>query len=432
LTERKETERVLKYRWIIFAVLAAAYFFVYFHRTSTSVIGRAMVSDLGLPISMLALLSSVYFYTYLAMQLPSGILTDRFGPRRSSGLFLLLASAGAFITSSGESFAMLAIGKAMIAAGMALVYIPLMKILAVWFRRREFASLTGVVIAVGNVGVISAAAPLAMLMDAMDWRTIFLILAMVTLLLAFLCLLIVRDHPKDLGLPSIESIESEETGMPESGSTSSKVPVIETLRMIFKGGRAFWMPTLSYFMVYGSIMIYQGLWMKYYFDSVYSFVLSTAWLITAVGIGKIISAFALGIVTDRFGISKKSVMILGNVCFLAVWGIIWLYSGSGGYWFWMLMNFLFGFFGGFMTLSFSQVKECFPIAISGTVVACMNMFLFGGAAVMQSLSYFIISSEALTEYRTLWMIMFACVMPAVLFSMLSIENKNGKRVAENV
>jgi len=414
---------MLRYRWIIFGVLLIAYFFVYFHRTSTSVIGPVMIGSIGIPISMLALLSSVYFYTYLAMQLPSGFLSDRFGPRRSSAIFLTLAACGAFLTCYGDTFAMLAIGKAMIACGMAVVYIPLMKILAVWFRKNEFASLAGVVIAVGNVGALGAAAPLMILMDTMDWRTVFMLLGLVTLILAFLCLVLIRDHPSQMGFPSIEEIESEETGIPITESSAAKVPILHGLRTAFCSGRKFWMPTLAYFVVYGSIMIYQGLWIKVYFDNTYSFVLSAAWLVTMVAVGKIISSATLGILTDRVGFSKKAVMMIGNIGFLAVWGVIWLYSGQGDYWTWMFINFMFGLFGGFMTLSFGQVKEWFPLSISGTVVAGMNMFLFGGAAIMQSLSYFIIKDKTLQEFQTLWMIMFVCVIFACVFTSLSVEKK---------
>lgn len=427
--DQTKKKKMLRYRWYIFAVLIVAYFFVYFHRTATSVIGEDMIDSIGVPISMLALLSSVYFYTYLAMQIPSGVMTDKFGPRISSGLFLLLAACGALITSQGDSFLVLAIGKAMIACGMAVVYIPLIKIIAVWFKKEDFAPLTGVTIAVGNVGAIAAAAPLAMLLDVMDWRSVFLLLAAFTLVLGFLCLIIIRDHPSKLGYPSIEEIEHEETGAPIVESTSAKMPIKESLKTVFSGGRAFWMPTLAYFMVYGSIMIYQGLWMGIYFKNAYGFVTTAAWLITLVGVGKILSSLAVGLFARRMLMSKKRLMMIGNIGFLAVWGCIWLFSGTGEYWEWGVVNFLFGFFGGFMTLSFTQVKECFPIAISGTVVAAMNIFLFGGAAVMQSLSYFIIHDKtSISQFQTLWMIMFLCVIAACMFTALSVEKGKEKIV----
>jgi len=83
-----------------------------------------------------------------------------------------------------------------------------------------------------------------------------------------------------------------------------------------------------------------------------------------------------------------------------------------------------------MTLSFGQVKEWFPLSISGTVVAGMNMFLFGGAAIMQSLSYFMIKDKSLQEFQTLWMIMFICVIFACIFTSLSIEKKKERGLEE--
>ena len=74
----KETiDRVLRHRWAIFAILALAYFLVYFHRTSTSVVGSEIGATFGVGASSIALLGSSYFFVYTVMQLPSGILADR-------------------------------------------------------------------------------------------------------------------------------------------------------------------------------------------------------------------------------------------------------------------------------------------------------------------------------------------------------------------
>ena len=418
-------ERLKRYRWAVFAVLAVGYFFVYFHRMSVSVVGSDIVEEVG---GTIGILSSVYFWTYTAMQIPCGLLTDRFGPRAVSTAFLVVASIGSLMTSFGGSFWMMVLGKIMIAAGMAVVYVPLMKLVSVWFPKRDYAVLSGVVIAVGNVGAIAASGPLSLLAEAVGWREVFLILGVITLLLAASCALIIRDHPRQKGLPSVE--ESE--GIPASSDDSAgRVPVLKGLRIVVSGGRRFWPCALAYFLVYGSIMVFQGTWAIKYFNSVYGFALSAAWMITALGIGKILSTVAIGALTTKGVItSKKSAMICGTAAFAAVWAVIFLFAGRiDSYWLWFSVSFLFGFFGGFMTLTFAAIKEWYPIAIAGTAVSAANIFLFLGASVGTTVSGWMIgTSYTLGNFSAVWGLMLAFAVVAVALLLLFREKSEADPV----
>ena len=408
-----------RHRWAIFAVLTIGYFFVYFHRISVSVVGQDIVTDVG---GSIGLLSSVYYWTYTAMQIPSGLMADRFGPRAASTLFLLIASAGSLITCVGTEFWMIVLGKVMIAAGMAVVYVPLMKLVSVWFPKADFAVLSGIVIAVGNVGAIAATGPLEMLADTLGWREVFLVLGLVTLVLALLCAVVIRNHPSERGLPSVESVEG--SGAVES--SAARIPVLRGLRIVFSGGRRFWTCALAYFLVYGTIMTFQGTWAVTYFNSVYGFVLSASWMVTALGVGKILSTLAIGAMTSRGIIrSKRRTMIYGTSVFAAIWVVIFLFAGEiDSYWFWFAVSFLFGFFGGFMTLSFTQVKEWYPIAVSGTAVSGTNIFLFLGASVCTTVSGFVVgTSYTLENFTALWGLMTLFALVAVVLLALSVEKR---------
>ncbi len=346
-----------RYRWSIFAVMVTAYFFVYFQRITVGVVGSDIVEDVG---GTIGVLSSVYFWTYTAMQIPSGLLADRFGPRISCTVFLSIAMIGSLLTSFGDTFEIIVIGKVMIAAGMAIVYVPLMKLISIWFPKQDFAVLNGIVIAVGNIGAISAAGPLSMLASLIGWRDVFLILGFVTGLLALLCFIIVRDHPYGRGLPPVEAMFD---GAVDSTERSA--------------------------------------------DKV-----------------KILSTLLIGTLTTRGLIhSKRRTMIIGTSCFTAVWAVIFLLSGDvNEYWFWFVMSTLFGFFGGFMTLSFTQMKEWFPVSISGTAVSGMNVFLFLGASVCTTVSGMVIGRDyTLENFSTVWGMMLVLSILAVVMLILSVE-----------
>ena len=413
--------RLWRHRWAIFAVLTVGYFFVYFHRMSVSVVGSDIVEEVG---GTIGILSSVYFWTYTAMQIPCGLLTDRFGPRAACTTFLVLASLGSLITFAGDEFWMMVLGKMMIAAGMAVVYVPLMKLISVWFPKKDFAVLSGVVIAVGNVGAIAASGPLSLLAEAVGWREVFLILGLITLVLAFLCATVIRDHPSQRDLPSTEEVESRVNNESVEESSAARVPVLSGLRIVLSGGRRFWPCALAYFLVYGSIMTFQGTWAVKYFDSVYDFALSAAWMVTVLGVGKILSTVAIGALTTRGIIrSKRTAMVLGTAAFAAVWIVIFLFAGGiDSYWFWFVVSFLFGFFGGFMTLTFATIKEWYPIAVAGTAVSAANIFLFLGASIGTTISGFIIgTSYTLDNFSVVWGIMTVFAIVAVLLLLLSRE-----------
>ncbi len=406
-----------------FAILTAGYFFVYFQRMSVSIVGEDVVAEVG---GSIGILSSVYYWTYTAMQIPSGLLADRIGPRAASTAFLALAAAGSFITFTGSTFATMIVGKVMIAAGMAVVYIPLMKLISVWFPSRDFAVLTGIVIAVGNVGAVAAAGPLQMLADAVGWREVYMILGLVTLTLAVLCLTVVRDHPRDRSLPSVEVVENRLRGTPITEDSSVRIPVLKGLRIVLSGGRRFWTCALAYFLVYGSIMTFQGTWAVTYFDNVYDFALSASWMVTALGIGKILSTVAIGAMSSRGVIrSKRRTMICGTSMFTVIWAVLFLGAGEvDSYWFWFAVSFLFGFFGGFMTLTFTQIKEWYPIAISGTSVSGANIFLFLGASVCTTISGAVIgTSYTVDSFSLLWGLMTLFSVAAVALLLLSVEKR---------
>lgn len=427
----QKANKTLSYRWIILVILLIAYFFVYFHRTSTAVVGTEIVSAVG---GSVALLGSAYFYSYMLMQIPSGLMADRYGVRSLVSVFLLIAALGAFLIGLGESWNTVLIGRVLIGLGLGAIYIPMLKVLAVWFKKNEFASLNGIILAVGNAGAIASATPLAILSDAIGWQDVFIFLAITTLILAVMCYVIIRNHPSEKGYMSIEEIISNETGVSVSDSTSAKVSMKSGLMTVVTSGRKFWAPAIAYFLLYGTLMTYEGLWAGTYFNNAYDFEYNSSWMITAVGIGMIIGAPLAGLMSDRVFHSRKRVSLTGNIGYAVIWLIIFTFAGMiNNYTFWIAVNVAMGFTASWMIVTYAQLKDWFPIAISGTAVATMNVFLFLGAGVMQSLSHYIVNkNSSIDEFRFLWMIMFICQVLTCIFVYISPENKKGEEAVVKI
>ena len=387
--------KMLSYRWIIFIVLAIAYFFVYFHRTTGGAISDTLQDSFEVGSSSIALLASAYLYAYTLMQIPSGILTDKMGPRKAASIFVMLIALGSVLSALADTFSefdLMIAGKFLIGIGAAVVYIPIMKVLAVWYRKNEFASMSGVLLLVGNVGGIAAATPMVVMMDS-------------------------------LGIQ--EEIVSEETGEPITESTSAKMGTVEALKLTFGGGRKFWPLAIWFFFMYGTIMLWQASQSGSFYKNIYDFSNTEASLmVTMVGIGMVFGCPLAGMLSDRVFHSRKKVMVFGTAVYTLVWAVIWLTAGNDGMDNMAIqgaINFLFGFFGGFFVVSYAQIKELFPVAMAGTSTAALNLFPFAGGAILITIGGFVISDKTLGEFQDLWLMAFVMMVIALVCALLSVE-----------
>jgi sugar phosphate permease len=403
---QNNVSKVMKYRWVVFVILALAYFFVYFHRVSTAVVASDIMNTFGIGAASIGLLGSAYFYAYTAMQLPSGILTDAWGVKKTAGIFTFLAAVGAILTGVASNFTMVLIGRILIGIGVGMVYIPVMKVLAIWFKKNEFASMSGVLLAVGNIGALSAAGPLAMMAAFFgDWQKVFLMLGIFSVLLAVGIFMLVKEKPEDMGCPSIAEIEAQEKGenyIPPKDV--AKIPMGEALRQTFSAGMKFWPISIWYFFMYGSLMVYQGLWG-----------------------GPFFSCPIAGYLSDKVLKSRKKVLLAGTAVYIALWGVIWSQAGNiTSITAYTIIHFLFGFFGGFFVVSYAQVKEWFPASIVGTSTGAYNIFPFLGGAIFMTITGKMMevasgTAASVAQYKSVWFLMFACMVFAFLCLVVSKE-----------
>jgi MFS family permease len=173
-------QKAKTYRWVIFTVLAFGYILVYFHRLCPAVLAVDMMRDLHTSGALTGLLGAAYFYPYALMQLPAGLLSDSWGPRKTITLFFFVAFAGSVILGLAPSVFVAIVGRTLVGLGVAMLFVPTLKILAEWFHVREFAVMTGILMALGGVGSLIAATPLAWLSARIGWRFSFVAVGFVT------------------------------------------------------------------------------------------------------------------------------------------------------------------------------------------------------------------------------------------------------------
>ena len=154
------------YRWVCLGVLFLSAFLAFLTRLAPAVALPNLQLTFGLTAAELSLLTALYLWPFALMQPVAGLLTDRLGPRRSVTIFLVIAGLGQLLFALAPSFASALLGRAATGIGGSILYVAAAKIMAQWFRRREFGTLTGAWTSVANLGGIVAAAPLAALLYA--------------------------------------------------------------------------------------------------------------------------------------------------------------------------------------------------------------------------------------------------------------------------
>ncbi len=367
-----------RYRWVVFALLAGGYLLVYFHRLCPAVVALDMMEDLNAEAWLMGLLASAYFYPYALMQIPSGLLSDSWGPRKTITIFFLLAGVASILFAMVDSVEWAIVARVMVGVGVAMLFVPTMKVLTHWFKISEFAMMTGLLMAVGGLGALSAASPLAWLSVEIGWRGSFMAVGVVTLAMAAGIWFFVRNKPEDMGLPPVEAV------LAEAGEESKAIGLREGMRLV-AGTPRFWALAIWFFFAMGIFFSFGGLWGGPYLMQVYGMSKAqTGGVLSMLAVSMILGSPLLSFLSDRVFKSRKVILVGCSVGLVlltlplalapAAMSVPMLYG-------WML---LLGFFGSsVVVIGFTAVKELFPVRIAGTAVGLVNVFPFLGGAVMQ-------------------------------------------------
>lgn len=375
--------KVLRFRWFVFLVLALAYFFVYFHRLSLSVVANDLIRSFHTTAGVMGFLGSIYFYCYAAMQFPAGLLSDSLGPRKSVTFFLIIASAGSILFGFAPTIEVAYISRVMVGVGVSMVFIPTMKILSQWFRAREFAFMTGILNAIGGLGVLAATWLLAMMTAGFGWRVSFELIGASTFVIVALVWLIVRDRPEDKGWPSISDIDNQDgadTRMP------GQIPLLAGARRVVSE-KYFWPVAVWFFFDCGIFFGFGALWGGPYLMHVYGMTRAQAGtVLSMIAWGMMIGSPPLGYLSDKIMKSRKKPFILCNLILVVEFVLINIYPSGLSHAALYVFFFVFSICASSVVIfGFTIIKELFPVEMAGTSTGMVNLFPFLGGAVFMPL-----------------------------------------------
>lgn len=182
--------------WSVWSVAALAYLVAFFHRTSLAVASLAAQQRFGIGATALSSFAILQLGVYLAMQIPGGIMADRFGPRRMLSAALLFMAIGETLFAFATTMPVAVLGRALVGLGDAFTFINVIRLAASWFPRRRFALLTAFTAMTGALGQVGGTMPLSASLHAYGWTPTFLGTAALSAAMAVVVRIRVRDHPR--------------------------------------------------------------------------------------------------------------------------------------------------------------------------------------------------------------------------------------------
>jgi len=350
----------------VFLPFALGYFLSYLYRVVNAVIAPDLVSELGLQASDLGLLTSAYFLTFAAFQLPLGILLDHYGPRKTESALLLFAAIGAAAFALSESVGGLIFGRALIGLGVSSCLMAAFKAYSIWVPKERLPLVNGFQMAAGGLGALTGTVPVEIALSVTDWRGVFIWLGAATI---FASAFIFMAVPK--------RAEGEHAAM-----TSGLGQQISGVRQVFTSPAFWWIAPMTVASQFAFLSI-QSLW-------------SGPWLRDVGGLSRdaaaehlmfiaasMVAGFILmGVIADRLrhmGIKPVTIAITGMCIYMAVQAAIAFRLTDAVLPLWMA----FGFFGTAGILPYAALTQKFPAHLSGRVNTGLNMIVFICAFIAQ-------------------------------------------------
>lgn len=354
--------------WIVWGLSCVFYFYEFLLQVSPSVMSSELMHDFGVTSQTVGIISGVYYYSYAAMQLPGGVMMDRFGPHRLLTIATFTCAISTIAFALTNSLLMACLARLLIGFGSAFAAVGAMKLAANWFAAERFAFLTGLMVTIGMLGAIGGEAPLAILIDHVDWRNSMLIMGIIGLVLTILIYAIVRDMPL-------------QTQQSRTLPTHEDEPLIASLLMLVKN-KQLWLVATYGGLVYMATPIFCGLWgVPFLMFKMHIAKAMAANYISLVLVGWAIASPLWGIFSNRIG-RRKTSMYIGSSGAL-ICSTVFIYAPIESPWMIELLLLMFGLFSAGFLPAFAVAKELCSKQYVATGLSFMNMMNMVGIAIGQ-------------------------------------------------
>jgi sugar phosphate permease len=330
--------------------------------------------DFGIRASQLGQFSAFYFYAYILMQIPTGVLVDSWGARRLLLAGSVAAAAGTLLFGITSSYALASAGRAIVGASTAVGWVVTLKLATHWFPRRRFAMLSGLGLMMGNIGALVAQLPLRLGVERFGWRAVAVGSAAAVIAIGAATWLIVADDPTDKGHESYAPAELQRSDRVTIGRLLREFPQIFTYRNT-------WLIVLAQGGFVGAMLSFTGLWGPVYLTRRFALAPTEASTVCSVMIvcWAVASPLA-GYASDRIG-RRKPIYLGGAIVAALGWSALF-YTALPLALF-TIVAAVTSFASGAVVVAFAFAKESVPVRFLGTISGAVNVGNMLGPTILQ-------------------------------------------------
>ncbi|TCN24207.1 MFS transporter [Mesobacillus foraminis] len=351
------------YRWVVFGTVIFAYFLIVSQRTAPGLITDQLMRDFEVSASTIGLMSSIQFLAYAGLQIPIGLLSDRYGPNRFLIIGTLLTGIGSVSYSLAPNEFVLIFSRLLVGVGDSAIFVNLVLILSQWFKAGEFVKLIGMISMFAGLGSLTATVPYSAWISFAGWRVPFLSIGMILMVTSYLIYMVLVSKPKKM-----IKADFEEKKRPKQERES----VSKILRRIATTRQA-WATFLCHFGLVGTYIGFVGSWAVPYGIHVFDLSRSGASALVMYGLfGAMMGGPLIGWLTSRLGSIKKIYTLIHLIVVLS-WIGLFLSGVKPPFVLVIALLFIIGFGNGASSLTFSVVRGSFPMKEVGTVTGFANM-----------------------------------------------------------
>ncbi|MDZ5472288.1 MFS transporter [Bacillus sp. 31A1R] len=363
-----------KFRWVIFASVLVAYLFMSSQRTAPGLITDQLMRDFSVTASTIGLVTSIQFFVYTGLQIPMGLLADRYGPI----LFLIIGTAltglGTIIYGVTTHEYVLIFARILTGIGDATIWVNMILVLSMWFNQKEFTRLIGIAGMTGSLGFLLATVPFSVLIVSLGWRGAFFTAGVVLCLCStWLYFIFVKKANQPLFV--------------KKEGPREKITVL--LRRVCLNRQA-WALFLCHFGLVGGYIGFIGSWAVPYMIDVYGISrLDASQLVLISLLGALIGAPLIGWLASYLGAIKRTYVVF-HLMVLLCWSTFLFFPNHPPFYILIILFFMIGFGFGSNSLTFAIVRQTFPVTESGIVSGFANTGGFLSAVLLPSIFGFIL------------------------------------------
>ncbi|WED44648.1 MFS transporter [Legionella cardiaca] len=404
---------------MIFLLSASFYLYEFVLQVAPSVMAESMMKTFKVSAAGFGIVSAFYFYAYAPMQLPAGLLFDRYGPRKLMTFALVLCAVGSFFFASTDSLFTAALGRFLIGIASAFSFIGVLVLVSRWFPPQQFALLAGIAQLMSSVGAMFGEMPLAALIAQVGWRNASFILAVIGLALAALIWCVIRDYPHQ-----------------PTQSPPKRQFIDEWHRLVSVCKRSYtWLTGAYAFSIWTPIAVFAALWGVPYLQQKYQIsVIMASGLCSMIWLGIGIGSPLLGWVSDRF-YSRRLALALSSLFGLVATLVLLYLPNVSINWMYAVL-FMLGFGAGGQTVSFAVVKDNNPPELVGTASGFNNLSVLVGGAIFQPLVGVILHHSnawslmngipvySVASYNKALLVMPLCFLASLIIAMFILKESH--------